>query len=264
MARKKQEHDEMVEMGLIDEPSGIIRMEIDQEKIEELAESIKAIGQLQAILIRPKDKRYEIVFGHRRFLAAQRLGHARIRATIKDLDDATTALMRATENIEREHITPIEEAVVYKDLMESVGMTIKQVSKRMGKSEAIIKRRVDLLKMPPCLQKAVHEREIGYSVAEELWRLKDLNDIEYYLGYAVDHGATQTVVRMWVKEKIAERRRQEGGTVEGGQHFAPLETRPVYVSCDMCQGPMEIGQETVIRCCPECEKALKKAMEGGD
>jgi len=264
MASLKKEKIDWIEIGKIDEPGGIIRMKIDPDKIDALAENIKEIGQLQPILIRPKGERYEIVFGHRRFLATQKIGKARILSMVKDLDDKTTALMRATENIEREDISPIEEAAVYKDLIENLGMTIAQVAKRMGKSEAIIKRRTDLLRMPPCLQKAVHEKEIGYSVAEELWRLGELPDIEYYLGYAVDHGATLAVVRLWVNEKLGERRRQEDGTEGMPRHTTPMETRPIYVSCDTCQGPMEIGEETVIRCCRTCYKALKIAMEGGE
>jgi len=264
MARPKKERIDMIDTGKIDEPSGIIRMEIDPEKINELAQSIKAMGQLQPILLRPKGERYEIVYGHRRFLATQKLGKARILATIKELDDETTALMRATENVAREDVSPIEEAAVYGDLIQSFGLNIQEVSKRMGKSEAIVKRRLDLLKMPACLQKCIHERKIGYSVAEELWRLGELSDIEYYLGYAVDHGATLAVVRSWVNEKLAERRRKQDGTEGEPQHYAPMETRPVYVSCDTCTGPMEIGEETIIRCCPVCYKAIKRAMEGGE
>jgi len=264
MAAIKQGTVKMIEMGLIDEPDGIIRLKIDTEKIEELAESIKAIGQLQPILVRPKGKRYEIVYGHRRFLATQRLGKARILSTVRELNNETTALMRATENIAREDISPIEEAAIYEDLKETAGLSTDKIAKRMGKSESLIKRRLDLLRMPPCLQKAVHNKEIGYSAAEELWSLGDLPDIEYYLGFAVDHGATVQVIRTWVREKKDERRRSRND-IEGGRSLtSPMEARPVYIACDTCQEPMEIGEETVVRCCPICAKAIKKALEGGD
>ncbi|MBA7494476.1 Nucleoid occlusion protein [subsurface metagenome] len=264
MAAKKKDLVKMVEMGLIDEPEGVIRLEIDPDKIIELSESIKAMGQLQPILIRPKGERYEIVYGHRRFMAVQRIGKARILATVKELDDQTTALIRATENIEREDITPVEEAAVYVDLVERGGMTIAQISKKMGRSAGIIKRRMDLLRMPECLQKAVHRGQIGYSAAEELWRLGELSDIQYYLGFAIDHGATVEVIRMWVKEKIDERRRANSDIGGGRESLSPMETRPVYVACDICREAMEIGEETVIRSCQKCTKAIKKALEGGE
>lgn len=263
MAAKK-EIVKMIEIGLIDEPAGIIRLDIDQDKIIELSESIRAIGQLQPILVRPKGKRYETVYGHRRMLAVQRLGKARILATIKDLDDETTALMRATENIAREDISPIEEAAVYQDLKETSNMTIDQIAKRMGRSASIIKRRMDLLRMPQCLQKAVHAKKIGYSAAEELWSLGELPDIEYYLGFAVDHGATVGVIRQWVKEKKDERRRSRGDVEEGRGLLSPMETRPIYVACDLCSEAMELGDETVFRACKKCTKTVKKALEGGE
>ena len=263
MAKRPKETVSEIEMGLIDEPDGIIRMEIDPEKLLELSESIKAIGQLQPILVRPKGKRYEIVYGHRRFLAAQLLDRTRILASVKNIDDATTALMRATENIAREDISPIEEAAVYLDLRETAGLTAAQIGKRMGKSAGLIKRRMDLLRMPPCLQKAVHRKEIPYTGAEELWRLGELAEIEYYLGFAIDHGATITVIRGWVNEKLDERRRGRPDIENGGGAPNPMETRPVYVACDLCQAAMALGDETVVRACEVCVKAIKKAMEGG-
>jgi len=250
-----------VGIGLIDEPAGIIRMEIDPEEIEKLSQSIRAIGQLQAILVRPVGDRFEIVFGHRRFLACQKIGLAKIRAMVKDLDDVTTALMRATENVERKDISPLEEAAVYQDLYENHGMTVDQIAERMGKSGGVIKRRLDLLRMPPCLQKAVHKKEIGYSVAEELWSLGELADIEYFLGFAVDHGATKEVVRQWVKDKKDERRRAKSAGGGGRLEFSPMQERPSYTACDTCLNPMEIGSETILRVCPVCAKVIESALK---
>lgn len=250
-----------IEIVLINEPEGIIRMEIDPDKIIELSESIRTMGLLQAILVRPVGKRFEIVYGHRRLLAHKALGLTKIRATVKKLDDIQCALMRATENIEREEISAIEEAAVYENLFKNHELNIDQISKRMGKSAGIIRRRMDLLRMPPCLQQAIHEKKIGYSVAEELWRLPELSDIEYYLGFAVDHGATQGVVRQWVKERLDEKRRAGSGTDRGMEETSPMEARKYYVSCDTCQEALEIGSETVLRICPSCAKAIARAME---
>lgn len=262
MKKAPRETVKMIDLGLIDEPEGIIRLEIDQDKIIELAESIKAIGQLQPILLRPKAERFEIVYGHRRFMAVQRLGKARILASVKDIDDETTALMRATENIAREDITPIEEAAIYQDLRDRAGLRIDQIGEKMGKSAGLIKRKLDLLKMPPCLQKALHKRQIGYGVAEELWRLGEVGDIEYYLLFAIDHGITVAVARQWVKEKLDERRRKSSDVGESrGVDRSPLELKPTYYACDICTKPVELEKSRVMRVCPNCNKTIKKAME---
>jgi len=253
-----------VPLNLVDEPDGVIRLEIDPDEIEGLANSIQAIGQLQAILVRPVGERFEIVFGHRRYLASKGLGLKSIRAIVQDLDDTETMLMRATENVERKNISAIEEAAVYEDLNKKLGLTLDQIAARMGRSAGVIRRRLDLLRMPPCLQKAVHRREIGHSVAEELWSLGKIEDIEYFLGFAVDHGATFAVVRQWVVDKRAERRREKGDTGKGGRDLSPMETRPVYVACDTCLGAMEIGSETIMRVCKTCFKTIEKALKGSE
>lgn len=254
----------MVEMGRIDEPKGVIRMEIEEGPILELADSIKALGQLQPILLRPVGDRYEIVYGHRRFLARQRLGKSRIWVTIKELNDVEVALMRATENIARLDISPVEEAAVYADLYENHKLNLDQISKRMGKTVGIIKRRMDLLKMPVALQEAVHKKQISYGVAESLWRLKDEKAISYYLPFAIEHGATVEVVRVWIKDHEDSTRRQSSDGGGAGGLLSPFEDKPIYVACDMCRGSMQLGTETAIRCCPVCTKTIKQAFEGGE
>jgi len=261
VAKVSEDQIRKVKLELIDEPAGRIRLDISEEGVIELANSIDSLGQLQAILVRPVGDRFEIVFGHRRFLAVRWLGRKEINAVVKGLDDVQVALMRATENIVSERLSPIEEGAVYIDLKETHGLTLDEISKRMRKSLGVVKRRMDLLKMPDCLQKAVHFKHINYSVAEELWSLGDLGKIEYYLGFAVDHGATSTVVRTWVQDEKKKARARESGT-EGGDSLAnPMATRPVYVACDLCLSAMEIGTETIMRACGNCVKLVKQAME---
>jgi len=258
---KKQLTERLIPLEKIDEPEGVIRMEIDHGAIKTLADSINALGLMQAILVRPARDRFEIIYGHRRFLACRLLGMFKIRATVKELTDTQAAMMRATENVERVDISPIEEAAVYKDLVETHQLSLDEIAGMMGKSKGLIRRRLDLLRMPECLQIAIHKKEINYSVAEELWQLQDVGDIEYYLGFAIQNGASQSTVRQWVKDEIDKRRRQASGTEGSGGGLSPMEILPNYVACDLCQEAMELGKETVIRACPNCTGAIRKAME---
>ena len=260
MAKHSKQTIKDVTLDLIDEPKGILRMDIDPGAIEELAQSISEIGLMQPILISVDGERYELVFGHRRYLASKKLGLSSIRAIIRTMTQEEIGIARATENITRADLTPLEEAATYKNLIEQYGLTLEQVAQKIGKSAGTIKRRMDLLKMPPQLQKAVHSKSISMSVAEELWTIADPADLDYYLSFAVDGGCTKEVARTWAKEWKDKKRRAENPGAEGGQTFAPTEPRPVYVSCDLCTGPMEIGQETVLRLCPDCAKTIKQNM----
>ena len=258
---KKQLTERLIQMEKIDEPTGIIRLEIGVDEVKTLADSINALGLLQAILLRPVKERFEIIFGHRRFLACRLLGMAKIRATVQELEDTQAAMMRATENVERVDISPIEEAAVYKDLIETHKLSLGEIAEMMGKSSTIIRRRVDLLRMPDCLQIAIHKKQIAYSVGEVLWQLQDQAEIEYYLGFAIENGASRTTVNQWVKDALDKRRRKDSTSVEGRDWSSPMESMPQYVACDMCRNALEIGKETVLRVCPDCTGVIKKALE---
>ena len=241
----------------IDIPSEIDRMDIDPEKVRELAESIKEVGLLQPILLRPNKDRFEIVAGHRRFLAHERLGFPVIDSIIEEMTDLEAAIVRANENLSREDLTPFEEAAVFKNLIRKHGMKIDQIAAKFGYKPGTIKRRMEIIRMPPQLQQALHKRQISVTVAEMLWPISDLNDLDYYLMFAIENGCTKEVARQWCKDWKDTKRREQASGGQGGQPLSVNEPRPVFVACDLCVGPMEIGQETVLRLCPKCFKIIK-------
>jgi len=260
MTKQHKQVIEKVAIELIDEPKDVLRIDIDPQGIDELAQSISEIGLMQPILIAVDGDRFELVFGHRRFLACKKLELSSIRAIVREMTAEEIGLARATENINRADLTPIEEANTYRNLISVYGFTVEDVAKKMGRTAGTIKRRMDLLKMPPQLQEAVHGKRISITVAEELWPIADLTDLDYYLSFALDGGCTKDVARSWYKDWKDKKRRQQSASGEGVQEFSPAEPRPVYVSCDLCHGPMEIGQELVMRICPDCANTIKKNM----
>jgi len=260
MAKPLTQKIKELSLDLIDEPKGILRMEINLEDLDILAQSISEIGLLQPILVAVDGDRFEVVFGHRRYLASRRLGLATIKAIVREMTQEEIGIARATENIARADLTPLEEALTYKNLIEQYSLSVEQVGRKMGKAPGTIKRRMDILKMPPQLQKAVHSKSISISVAEQLWSISDLTDLDYYLTFALDGGCTKEVARSWAQDWRKKKRQEASPNPEGVQDRAPSEPRPVYVSCDLCSGPMEIGQETVLRICPDCYKTIKQNM----
>ncbi len=260
MVRASKATVKAVRMNLIDRPKEGIRMEVDPERIDELAASIDEQGLLQPIVLRKAGDRYEIVAGDRRYLAHEKLGRTHITATVREMSDVECALARATENLTRADLTPLEEAAIYFDLLDNRGLTPEQIGKQMGKKAGTIIRRMQILKMALCLQKAVHEKKVSVSAAEELAVIKDIASLEYYLECAVEHGATKDVCRLWAKDwKDSQRRKDTAG--EGGSlPQAPFESKPIYITCDTCLGAMELGQEVVLRVCQGCAKSIKDAI----
>ncbi len=262
MANRSKQTIKQTPLDLIDEPKGILRMEIDRDYIAELAESISEVGLLQPILVAIDGERFEIVFGHRRYLACQHLGLWAINAIQRQMTAQEIGMARATENIARADLTPVEEAATYKSLLDEYDFTIEQVAKKMGKSAGTIKRRMDLLKMPPLLQQAVHKGTIGMTVAEELWSISDNTSLEYYLSFAVDNGCTREVARQWAKDwKDSQRRAQTVDAGGGLEDRSPNEPRPTYTACDICTEPVEVNEAKFFRTCKACHKGIIQGME---
>jgi len=262
MAKVSKEKLHEVDLSQIDEPKEINRLEIDPDEISELAQSISEIGLMQPVLLRPDGDRFEMVAGERRFLAHKQLDLSTIKAIIREMTDQQAAILRATENLSRVNLTPLEEGAVYSNLINGHGMTIDQIAKRMGRAPGTIKRRLDLMKMPASLQKAIHNGSINPGVAEELWRISDPAAMDYYLGLVIDNGSTRAVTRQWVDDWAKEKRTMGPASERGGGLSPPYLERPSYQPCDLCEGPMKIGDEKLFRCCPTCTEKLKNALKG--
>jgi ParB family transcriptional regulator, chromosome partitioning protein len=123
------------------------RREIADEKINELAQSIKSCGLIQPIVVRRVGDGYQLVVGERRYLACRKLGWQKIAASVKTLSDNAMATIALIENLQRENLNYIEEAMGYTNLMKSFNLTQEQLAQRLGKSQSTIANKIRLLKL---------------------------------------------------------------------------------------------------------------------
>jgi len=134
------------------------RNSFDEEKINELAQSIKTYGLLQPIIVRPKGDQYELVVGERRLIACRRLGWTSIRGMIKNISDNAVATVALIENLQRHNLSFIEEAEGYSRLINEFNLTQEVLAQRLGKSQSTIANKLRLLKLPKeVLQYLEHE-----------------------------------------------------------------------------------------------------------
>ncbi|MBA2874338.1 nucleoid occlusion protein [Thermaerobacillus caldiproteolyticus] len=146
----------------------------DEEKIEELALTIRTHGIIQPIVVREcEDGKFEIIAGERRWRAVQKLGWTEIPAIIKNLNDKETASVALIENLQREELTPIEEAMAYAKLLELHNLTQEALAQRLGKGQSTIANKLRLLKLPKEIQEALLQRTITERHARALIVLKD-------------------------------------------------------------------------------------------
>ena len=257
--KKKKDSYKEIDLELIIEPEGRLRMEIDPDQIEQLAKSIDLLGQRQAIEVVPKGEKFEIVYGERRVLAHRALGRDKIWAKVVDLDEDEVAMIRAMENVARSNLSPIEEAAAFQDLRDRFQLSIDQIAKKVGRSHGNVKKRLDLLKMEKCIQVAVHRGDINLSVAQELWVCPDKGHQEYLLELAVEHGAKRNVVRQWVNDYRKLKRSNPDAGAEGGEDHSPMEQKAIYHTCEICDGPVNLDDITSLLVCKTCHGKVIQA-----
>lgn len=147
----------------------------DDSKIEELAKTIRTHGIIQPIVVRKIEdgQGYELIAGERRWRAVQSLGWENIPAIIKNMTDTETASVALIENLQREELTVIEEALAYDQLLHIHGLTQEALAQRLGKSQSTIANKLRLLKLPKVVQQALLNKEITERHARALISLKD-------------------------------------------------------------------------------------------
>ena len=167
-----------VKISLIDPKSGQPRKFFDAEALAQLADSIAAHGVLQPILLREVGgDRYQIIAGERRWRAAKLAGLAEIPAIVLDKDELAAAQIALVENIQRENLNPIEEALAYRALSSEYGMTQEDLSRQVGKSRSAIANALRLLDLPEDVLKFVASGDLSAGHARALLGLRDKEQI---------------------------------------------------------------------------------------
>ncbi|MBM4235070.1 MAG: nucleoid occlusion protein [Firmicutes bacterium] len=147
------------------------RREIAEEKISELAQSIKSCGLIQPIVVRRVGDGYQIVVGERRYLACRKLGWKKMAASVKTLSDNAMATVALIENLQRENLNYIEEAMGYTNLMKNFNLTQEQLAQRLGKSQSTIANKIRLLKLSDDIRNKLLKNGLTERHARALLRL---------------------------------------------------------------------------------------------
>ena len=146
------------------------RNHFDEDSLAELSASIKAIGLLQPVLVRPSSTpdRFELIAGERRWRASKRAGLSTIPAIVRVTDDVSSVEQALVENLHRQDLTPLEEAAAYQQLLEDFSMTHEQVASKVGKSRSAITNSLRLLTLPPTIQQYIAEGRLSAGHAKAL------------------------------------------------------------------------------------------------
>jgi ParB family transcriptional regulator, chromosome partitioning protein len=184
------------------------RSRFDEERLDELSASIREVGVLQPVIVTASDDGYVLIAGERRWRAAQRAGLETIPAVVREASADSTLVEALVENVQRQDLTPLEEAHAYRQLLENYGMTQDQVADRVGKSRPAVSNTLRLLQLPGPVQTMVDSGVLSAGHARPLLGLADNRYALYLAEKAVAEGWS---VRQ-MEEAVRTRREMEDVT----------------------------------------------------
>lgn len=176
------------------------RKTFDEDALSDLKESIQQHGVLQPIIVRKSIKGYDIVAGERRFRAAQQAGLTTIPAIVREFSETLMREIALLENLQREDLSPLEEAEAYASLLDHLSVTQEELAKRLGKSRPHIANHLRLLTLPDEVQKLIADGKLSMGHGRTLLSLKNKNKLAPLVKKIVDEGLNVRQVEKLVQQ----------------------------------------------------------------
>jgi ParB family chromosome partitioning protein len=248
------------EVGLIDPSPGQPRRTFDEEALEELSASIVQSGLIQPLVVRRVEERYELIAGERRLRASKMAGLARVPVVVKDVSDAVAFALALIENIQREDLDPVEEALAYKRLIDDFDFTQAELARQLGKSRSTIANAIRLLALPERVLDMVGEEDLSPGHARTLVGLES-EDMAHEVAERVRReGLTVRETEAITRElKAAAKARDEAP--EPADEPAEGEAPAAQEAPDAAPAP---GPEPVATVAERVERASAKAVARDD
>lgn len=178
------------------------RTHFENEKIQELAVSIQQNGLLQPIVVRPYQGKYQIVVGERRYRACLLAGIEEVPCLVQNYDEQQTATAAIVENIQRENLSAIEEALAYQQILDTQNITQEELAQKVGKKQSTIANKLRLLQLPMTVQEAVRRKDITERHARALLKLDTTAKQNNMLREIMDKGLNVEQTEEKIKKKI--------------------------------------------------------------
>lgn len=249
-----------IPVHLIDPPELAMRGEMSDEGLADLCDSMRALGLQQPINVRVKDDRFQIISGHRRWLAAQSLGWRDIMALVWEAGDEAYYAQMLHENSVREDVNAAEEALWYAQLVEKFALDEQSLMLKVRKSADYIGSRWKLLNGDPEVFNALLHRQITFSVAKELNKAALDSDRRMFLDLAIRGGHGGATVGKWVSEANGRAVPLSLPLPAANDPHTEDVPEPPRVECWMCGGDKAPGNLVMIYVHTWCKEHAEKLM----
>jgi ParB/RepB/Spo0J family partition protein len=245
----------------VDEPAIPMRTSTNEEEHFNLVDSMRAVGQLQPILVKSVANRYEVVVGHRRLKAARYLRWPTILATIVDNNDDTNAMRLLQENSCREQPAPEDEGRYFQHLAQEKKLGIREIARWTNRSPYYVESRLQVLTYPADIRDHLANKTVGLGVAAALAEINDQSERRRLTAYAVESGANAKTAEAW-----AHHWRLNAAAVPAEAIAAEVMDRPIKYEeplfpCFGCERAIKISHLHVTRFCQECYHDISNANQ---
>ena len=228
------------------------RSRYDDETLRGLARSIVEVGLLQPVVVQETEDGYTLISGERRWRAAQLAGLENIPAMLRHADETASLTQALIENLQREDLTPLEEASAYRDLIDQHGLTQQEVAHRVGKGRATVANSIRLLRLPPPILELLETAQLTAGHARALLAVSDPKYATHIAKRAVAEGWTVRQVEEAVSARAPRRRAPRSTKGARPAQIVELETRlsdqlglPVSISYRNQKGSVKVGFSSI-------------------
>ena len=198
-----------INISLVEPNRNQPRKEFDKESLSELANSIKQYGILQPIIVQKNGDMYEIIAGERRWRAAKEAGLTEVPVIVRDYDKQKVMEISIIENIQREDLNPIEEAMAYQSLMEEYGLKHDELAEKVSKNRSTITNSMRLLKLSKNIQQMLIDGKISTGHAKVLLSVEDINEQEKIAQELIDKSLSVRELEKLVKKHTKPRKKKD-------------------------------------------------------
>lgn len=254
----KENQFKMIPLDLIQEPKKELRSYVERESLEALAVSIKRYGVINPITVKKVGEKYEIIAGHRRYLAAGMAGRAAISSVVLEGSSKDNEALTLEENIQREDINAMDIARYLMYFIREKNCTVTELAGRFNKTTGWVNQMLSLLNVDPIAQNAVESKQIPYASALEIQKVDDPAARETLTRSAAEGGASHRTIVKWVQSYKGEQEFRR--KVQNGEYVVPSTSppEPMKFTCFLCGQKHDNNSMITVRVGSDCYPVLQQ------
>jgi len=246
-----------IELNKIEEPDGVLRVEPSDKSIVKLAGSIKQIGLINPITVKALDGgKYEVIAGHRRFLACKSLGLKSVSCSVVTKDEKATDAIKVTENIQRKNLTDFEGIMAIANYITKHKLSLNESAEIFQSSKQTIQKYVTLANAPEDLQIALHNGAVKMEHALELMKIEDNGERLQWTQQCQEYKWSAAQLKRQIEIRKATAEFNKAFDQNRDKINAQITHMTEYITCNLCGKEIPVEQAESVIVCPDCLDAL--------